>query len=80
MAFKQLATQIGVEPGDLQEKMQSGDITITQDTMRALEQLRRDGAQPKSEVWATDPRTGSMLGGAARESQQLLSNVIKNMF
>jgi hypothetical protein len=79
-AFKQLASQIGVEPMDLQEKMKNGDITITPETMKALDQLRRDGAQPKSDIWATDPRAGSMLGGAARESQQLLSNVIRSMF
>ncbi len=79
-ALKMLAADKGVELKDLQERIKTGDISVGDDTMRALNEFQKDAAKPGSDVWNTDPRNSSMLGGAAKESQQLLANVLKGMF
>jgi hypothetical protein len=78
--FEQLASEMGVEAQELQDRMRLGDINITPDTMRALNELNRDAAKLDSDIWRTDPRTPSLLGGSARESQQYLAGLLKNMF
>jgi hypothetical protein len=79
-AFSQLAETLELSTNDLQEKMKKGDIKVSPDTLKALRELEENAAKPGSDIWRTDPRTPSLLGGAARESQQLLTDLLKNMF
>lgn len=78
-ALQLVAQQLDVKPQDLQARLKGGDIRITPDSGKAFQELMRNGAKPNSPVWAEDVRNPSLLGGAARESQQLLTDTLRSL-
>lgn len=69
--------QAGIDISKLSEKMQSGEINVTQETIRAMMDLNR--VCPNSEIWRAAPGDGSLLQRAANESRENLTKILSSL-
>ncbi len=75
--IKQSMQQAGIDISKLSEKMQSGEINVTQETIRAMMDLNR--VCPNSEIWRAAPGDGSLLQRAANESRENLTKILSSL-
>lgn len=77
--LQQVSQEAGIDLKELRERLATGEITLDAETVQAIRQLQQNGLKPGSPEWNTDPRNPSMIGRVAKESRQLLAEMMRQV-